>query len=83
MARQQDFISEARQHARLLWEAINALEGLQKEWNALDYSNTLTDGEGENDKLTRLHIGSVVFDTANAVRTVLDTGHATNIARLL
>lgn len=44
--RQQDYISIARQQATALWNAVNTLEGLQKEWNALDYSNTLEAGEG-------------------------------------
>lgn len=81
--RQQDYISIARQQATALWNAINTLEGLQKEWNALDYSNTLAAGEGENDNLVRADIGAVVFDTTDAIRTLLNTGHATNLAKLL
>lgn len=78
-----DFITEARQHARKLWDAVNALEALQKEYNALDYGNTLADGVGDNEGYTKLEVGSVVFDTANAIRTVLNSGHATNVAKLL
>lgn len=83
MARESDFITEARQHARAFWNAINALEALQKEYNALDYGTTLDDGVGENAGITRQQVGAVVFDTANAIRTVLNTGHATNVAKLL
>ena len=83
MAREQDFITEARTHARALWDAVNALEALQKEWNALDYSTTLDAGEGENSGIGGAQVGAVVFDTANAIRAVLNAGHATNVARLL
>lgn len=81
--RQQDYITEARHAARNVWDAILKLEALQSEYNALDYGNTLEDGEGENAGVTKLEVGAVVFDTANAMRVVLDAGHATNIARLL
>lgn len=81
--RQSDYISEARQVARNLWNSILALEALQSEYNALDYGNTLLDGEGENAGVTKTEVGAVVFDTANAMRVVLDAGHATNLARLL
>lgn len=83
--RQSDFVTEARQAARRLWEAHQKLEALQHEWNALDYGNTLEPDAfiGENEGLTPTAIGAVVFDTANAIRGVLTAGHATNVARLL
>jgi hypothetical protein len=81
--RQGLFITEARRHAKAIWDGLNALEALQSEWNALDYGNTLPNGSGSNDGVTTTNVGAVVFDTANAIRTVLDAGHATNIAKLL
>jgi len=81
--RQADYITEARQAARALWDAILKLEALQSEWNALDYGTTLSDGEGENSGYTKTEVGAVVFDTANAMRGVLNAGHATNVAKLL
>lgn len=83
MSRQQDFISEARSAAQKIWDGINELEALQNEWNALDYSNTLQDGEGDNAGYTADETGAVVFDSANALRTTLDGGHATNLGKLL
>lgn len=83
MSRQSDYTTEARQAARNLWDSILALEALQSEYNALDYGNTLPDGVGENEGINRGEVGAVVFDTANAMRGVLDAGHATNIAKLL
>lgn len=81
--REQDFITEARQHARNLLNAQLALESLQTEYNALDYGTTLDDGEGDNTGITKTMVGAVVFDTANAIRAVLAAGHATNLAKLL
>ena len=83
MGRQQDFITEARQANQAIWDGINALVALQREWNALDYGNTLADGEGANAGYTKTEVGSVVFDTANAMVGVLGAGHATNMANLL
>lgn len=83
MSRESDFITEARSHARALWNAVNALEALQNEWNALDYGNTLDVGVGENDGLNATAVGAVVFDSANAIRATLNAGHATNVAKLL
>ena len=81
--REQDFYTLVKQHNQAIWDGINALVALQREWNALDYGNTLDAGEGENVPLTRTEIGAVVFDTANAFVTVLNVGHATNMAKLL
>ena len=83
MSRQSDYISEARAANRQVWDGINALKALQREYNALDYGNTLPDGSGENDGITKAEVGAVVFDTANALVALLDTGHATNMAKLL
>jgi hypothetical protein len=82
--RQATFITDARTQAKKLLDAILALESMQTEWNALDYLNTLTEGSvGDNEGYTAAEVGAVVFDTANAFRGLLNTGHATNLARLL
>ncbi len=83
MSREQDFITLARQHNKAIWDGINALVAMQREWNALDYGTTLNDGAGANEGLTKTQIGAVVFDTANAFVAVLNAGHATNMSRLL
>lgn len=81
--RHQDYITEARQNARKLWDAVNELKALQLEWNSLDYGNTLTDGEGENEGYTKTEVGSVVFATTDAILTLFASGHSTNVAGLL
>lgn len=83
MAREQDFISEARAANKAVWDGINKLISLQREWNALDYGTTLNDGEGTNVGITKTEVGAVVFDTANALVATLNQGHATNMANLL
>ncbi len=82
-ARQSDYITEARQLAQQLWASINGLEALQREWNALNYTETLTEFTGANESLVVGDVSGVVFDTTNALTTLLGSGHATNIAKLL
>ena len=81
--RQSDYITIVRQKNKALWDSINELVALQREWNALDYGSTLEPGEGENTGIVAAEVGAVVFDTANAFVTVLNTGFATNMAKLL
>jgi hypothetical protein len=83
-AQKQAFINMARQSATNYWEAQRELIALQAEWNALDYGTELTNADftGDNEGLTATNIGSVVFDTANAMQLVFNAGNATNIARI-
>lgn len=81
--RDKQYYTEARAAARALWDAVAKLESLQKQHSALDYGNTLPAGTGPHDGITKVEVGAAVFDTANAIRTVLNAGHATNLAKLL
>ena len=81
--RQQDYITAIRAANRKIWDGINELVAAQREWNALDYGNTLPVGEGANDGITKTQVGSVTFDTASALVATLNAGHATNMANLL
>jgi hypothetical protein len=83
MAREQDYYTLARQANTAIWDALNDLVALQREWDAMDFGNTLEPGAGANDGLTKTEIGAVVFDTTNAMLAVLAAGHATNMAKLL
>lgn len=84
MSHQSDYISLVRDSARQVWEGINSLVALQREWNALDYGATLaTPSEGANAGLTKEEVGAVVFATADALATTLNAGIATNLAKLL
>jgi hypothetical protein len=75
--------TEAREAATKVWEGIQTFKALQAEWNAGDLGNTLPPGENVNAGLARAQIGSVIFDTADALETVLSAGSATNIQKLL
>ena len=81
--RDADYISRVRQLNRQLWDAILNLQECQRQWNALDYGNTLPNGAGGNDGITAVQVGAVVSDTADALVAVLEAGHATNMAKLL
>lgn len=81
--RDQDYITLVRQNNKAIWDGINALVSLQREWNAMDFGSTLAAGEGENEGIVRADVGAVAFDTANALVAVLNAGHATNMAKLL
>lgn len=83
MSREQNFITEARELNRQIWNGINALVAMQREWNALDYGSTLDPGTGDNTGIEAAEVGAVVFDSANAFVGVLNGGHATNMAKLL
>lgn len=83
VARENDFITEARAATRAIWDGVNKLKALQREYNALDYGTTLDVGVGENAGITKEAVGAVVFDTCTALEGVLAAGHATNMARLL
>lgn len=83
MSRESDFITEARQANRAIWDGINALKALQREWNALDYGAMLDEGVGDNTGISAAEVGAVVFDTCTAMEGVLAAGHATNMAKLL
>lgn len=78
-----DYITQVRIANQRVWEGINALKAAQREYNALDYGTTLSDGTGPNEGITKVMVGAVVFATADAFSALLDTGHATNMAKLL
>ena len=83
-ARHEDYVTTVRAHAGALWEAYLALLGLQSEWSAQDYANTLElDANGQNGHLSAVEVGAAIFDTPNALKTLMDAGHATNLTELL
>ena len=83
MGRHQDYISEARKHNKAIWDGINGLIALQREWHAQDYATTLAVGIGLNEGITKAKVGSVVFDAANDIAVVMAGGVATNMSNLL
>ncbi len=83
--RQADYATEVRIATRQLWDALNDLKALQREWTALDYMNTLSEDafQGENAGLDAAAIAAIVFTTTDALLALLATGHDTNLARAL
>lgn len=92
---QSDYYTRVRNANRKLWDAVNELLDLQRQWNALDYGKTLPDAgkeDGTIDGIKATDVGAVVFDTADAFAALLDQGKvpdsvksglAANMARLL
>lgn len=85
MSQAENFYNNVRAANRQIWDGLHALLTLQAQHTALDYGTTLPDGDvgGPNAGLTKLEVGAVTFDTANALKAVLNSGHATNMAKLL
>lgn len=83
MSRHQDYITEVRVANRKIWEGVNELQALQREFNARVYGTTLADGIGENAGITKAEVGPVVFAAADALDAVLDGGVGGNMAKLL
>jgi len=80
MARDQDFITEARQHNQAIWKAIHdAHSRMQSEWNAKDFGNTLADGEGENEGINKEEAGAFVFATIDVFHAIISGGTITAI----
>lgn len=77
--RKAEYVVDVQRMTRAIWDNLNALQALQAEWVALDYGTTL----GTHEDLLPAEVGAVVFDTANALRATLASGHATNMAKLL
>lgn len=80
------YYREVRSLVQSLWASINELVLRQREWTALDYGSTLpnaTADDGDLLGITAAQVGSCVFDTPNAFVTVLNAGHASNLAKLL
>lgn len=83
MARGDNYITEVRRLNAQVWEGINGLVAMQREWNAADYGTTLAAGSGGNEGIASADVGAVVFATSDALVAVLNAGSATNMAKLL
>lgn len=85
MSQAENYYNNVRNANRQVWDGLHALLTLQSQHTALDYGNTLPDGDagGANAGLTKVEVGAVAFATADALKAVLNAGHATNMAKLL
>lgn len=82
--RESEYITKARVYARMVWNGAQGLKSLQPEHTAQDYGTTLdTPTEGDNEGITKEQVGAAVFATADALKALFDTGHATNLTDLL
>lgn len=85
--RQSDFITQSRIFARMIYEGVTGLKTMQNEFNYAGYgsggADPLPAGSGDNSGILAADVGAVVFDTADALKTVLDGGHGANLSKLL
>lgn len=83
MARQSDFISQTRAVSNRLIDAVNEARALRREWDSLDYGNTITPEHfvGENAELDKNDIAAF-FTAMEGVEQFLATGAATSYYRL-
>ena len=81
--RQQNYITQVRDMADSFWKAYQFLLTAQGEWTAQNYAENLPDGTGANEGITADEVHLVVFDTANAIKEVMEGQHSTNITSLL
>lgn len=82
--REDAYLAFVRQNTRALWTAYNNLKGAgQGQWNGLDYGTTLQAELPVDAEFTAAEVGAVVFDTVNAIATLMGQGHATNVSKLL
>ncbi len=75
-----NYITEVRQAATALLEAVDKLNALKSSWNA-GMSTWLADADfvGENTGLTKAQITAVIGTTLDAQNALLATGHNTNL----
>lgn len=82
MARPSDFVSEVRQLATALLQTVNGMDALRKEWDGMDYLNTITDAggfAGANADVDVDDIAAVIGTTLDALNELLNAGHRTNL----
>jgi len=79
--RPSDFVSQTRDLATTLLQTINGLDALRKEWDGMNYLDTLPPEafEGANSDVTKDEIAAVIGTTLDALNALLDEGHATNL----
>lgn len=84
MSRKSDFISLYRQFAASFLEDLGELEQLRQEWDALDYTNTMIQGDfvGENANITKQELTDAVA-TIGAISALLAQGHRTNLYKII
>lgn len=84
MSREQDFYTLTRQANTQIWDALNQMAALRREWTARDFGSSLDAGEGQNEGLVKDDLQSVLFTTGQALDEFLTNGfHYTGMAKLL
>lgn len=80
--RPSDFVTELRQVSTVLLQTVNGMDALRREWDGLDYLNTLTQDDaftGSNADVDVDDIAAVIGTTLDAINELLNSGHRTNL----
>ena len=85
MARSSDFVTHVRQESASLLDTVDKLNALKREWDALDYGNTLGDDafEGSNSEVTLAEVTAVIGVTLTALNDLMAQGHGSNLYKML
>lgn len=79
MARTEDHISEVRAAVTQILDALDQLRALRREWDSLDYVNTLPDGSGTNAGITRAEIANAYTSIGELDTYVYTAGRNTSL----
>jgi hypothetical protein len=84
MSRHSDFVTLVRQESVAVLDAIDNLNALRKEYDQLDYSNTLGNDAfvGSNADVTKAELMSVIGTTLDSLNALMAAGHGTNLQRM-
>lgn len=79
-----NFVDDYRSAVEQLAAAVEALDGLRLEWDALSYATVIEQEHltGLNEDITPAQLADG-FSSHAAINTLLNTGHRTNLYRLL
>jgi hypothetical protein len=83
MSRANNFVDEVQSASRQLWDSINKLTQLQREWTFRDYTNTLEADITLTEYPPVADLAAMVNTTVPELNSVMAAGHGTNLTKVL
>jgi len=83
MNREDQYILDVQKATRDVWNGINTLMMLQREWVFRDFTNNLEAQITLTTHPTVANLSAVVNTTANALNDLMAAGHGSNITKVL
>jgi hypothetical protein len=80
VAQRSDHVTMVRMEATRVLNALDGLNALRREWDALGFSSGITSADmtGANEGITPAQVASV-YTTLDAFNSLMAAGHATNL----